>query len=105
MLPTVVASNDTDKVEAMPRSVELWTEFFVDHCLKPDSHPTLSSFFTFRAYVDRMLVMTLFNMPQVALEVNRRHGIMPRNGFKGFTNSLASPRPLRLCDEPAWCCS
>ena len=57
LLPTVFVSKDTDNVDAMLQSVELWTEFFVDHCLKPDSHPTLTRFYTFRACVDRILIM------------------------------------------------
>ena len=69
LLRTVVA-NGADKAVAKLRAVEQRLEFFLSHCLVPDSHPTLIRFFTFRACVDRMLIMAWFNVPQLALAVN-----------------------------------
>ena len=41
----------------------------VTHLLHVDSHPTLSRFFTFRGCIDRMLTMSLIDMPKRAFKV------------------------------------
>ena len=44
-----------------------WIRVLVD-LLKPDDHPTLTRFFTFRCCIDRMLTMDIIGLPQAALK-------------------------------------
>ena len=64
-----------DPVEERPRVVNLLVQWIVGHLLHVDSHPTLTRFFTFRGCTDRMLTMSLIDMPRHAFKVR---SIKPR---------------------------
>ena len=64
-----------DPVAERPRIVNDFVQWIVKHLLHFDSHPTLSRFFTFRGCIDRMLTMSLIDMPKRAFKVR---SIKPR---------------------------
>ena len=58
---------------------------FVVGLLKPDEHPTLTRFFTFRGCIDEMLTMDLINMP---LEVFVLRNVKPREDNQKRLNAV-----------------
>ena len=49
---------------------DAWVRFLVD-LLRPDDHPSLSRFFTYRCLIDGMLTMAIVAMPPAAFVVTR----------------------------------
>ena len=76
-----------------------FAQWIVKRLLHVDSHPTLSRFFTFRGCVDRMLTMSLINMPTHAFKIR---SIKPRaenqkrlRAVLGFFQHPEAPQTLR----------
>jgi len=57
---------DQNPIDLRPGLVGFISQRLVRFLLSPDSHPTLSRFFTFRGCIDRMLTMSLLDMPRKA---------------------------------------
>ena len=88
-----------DLVEERPRVVNDFVQWIVKHLLHVDSHPTLSRFFTFRGCVDRMLTMSLIDMPSHAFKVRsikpRKENQKRLRAVHGFFKHAEAPQTLR----------
>ena len=51
--------------------VDSWVKFLVGYILKPDDHPTLTRFFTFRGCVDRMVLVSILGLASEVFVVQR----------------------------------
>jgi len=82
-----------------PRVVNEFVQWIVKHLLHVDSHPTLSRFFTFRGCIDRMLTMSLIDMPKHAFKVRtmqpRKENQKRLRAVESFFKHAEAPQTLR----------
>ena len=88
-----------DPDEERPRVVNDFVQWIVKHLLHVDSHPTLSRFFTFRGCIDRMMTMSLIDMPQNAFKVRsmkpRQENQKRLRAVEAFFKHAEAPQLLR----------
>ncbi|CAK0870746.1 unnamed protein product [Prorocentrum cordatum] len=85
-----------DDVAARPGLLRRFVDFLVRTLLRPESHPTLTRFFTFRGVVDQMLTMHFVDMPKNAFVLLRRASMVLQltGGVEALT--CAEPKPGAL---------
>ena len=85
--------------EERPRVVSEFVQWIVNCLLHVDTHPTLTRFFTFRACVDRMLTMSLIDMPKHAFKVRtmkpRKENQKRLRAVEGFFQHAEAAQTLR----------
>ena len=88
-----------DPVQERPRIRDRFVHWISKHLLHVDSHPTLSRFFTFRDCIDRMLTMSLIDMPRKGLIVRsvkpRKENQARLKAVHGFFQHAEAPQTLR----------
>ena len=85
--------------EERPRVVHEFVQWIVKHLLHVDSHPTNTRFFTFRDCVDRMMTMSLIDMPKHAFKVRtikpRKENQKRIRAVESFFKDAEAPQTLR----------